>query len=139
MQLYRRQIAAQETDYELVWLLVSLGTFLGLALWFVVRLPTPQCAFHTLTGLPCVTCGATRSAFQFIHGHFANSLLFNPLAFLAFCSVTIFDLYAATVLITRAPRFRLRNLTRAEKLLARGGGIALLAGNWLYLLATRSF
>ena len=139
MQLYRRQIVAQETDYELVWFLVSLGTFLGLALWFAARLPTPQCAFHTLTGLPCVTCGATRSAFQFIHGHFATSLLFNPLAFLAFCSVTIFDLYALAVLITRAPRFRLRNFTRAEKLLARRGGIALLAGNWLYLLTTRPF
>jgi hypothetical protein len=139
MQPYRRQITAQEIDHELVWLLVSLGTVLGLALWFAARLPTPQCAFHTLTGLPCVTCGATRSAFQFLRGHFAASLLFNPLAFLAFCSVTIFDLYAVAVLIMRAPRFRLRNFTHAEKLLARGGAIALVAGNWLYLLTTRPF
>ena len=103
MQLYRHQITAQEIDHELIWLLVSLGTFLGLALWFAARLPTPQCVFHALTGLPCVTCGATRSAFQFLHGHFVASLFFNPLAFLAYCSVTIFDLYAIVVLITRAP------------------------------------
>ena len=134
MQLYRHQITAQEIDHELIWLLVSLGTFLGLALWFAARLPTPQCTFHSLTGLPCVTCGATHSAFQFLHGHFVASLVFNPLAFITFCSVTIFDLYAVAVLITRAPRFRLINFTNAEKLLVRGGGVALLAGNWLYLL-----
>jgi hypothetical protein len=137
MQLYRRQITAHEIDHELIWLLVSLGTLLGFVLWFAARLPMPQCVFHTLTGLPCVTCGATRSAFQFLHGHFVASLVFNPLAFITFCSVTIFDLYAVTVLITRAPRFRLINFTDAEKLLVRGGGVALLAGNWLYLLTTR--
>ena len=117
MQLYRHQITAQEIDHELIWLLVSLGTLLGFALWFAARLPMPQCVFHTLTGLPCVTCGATRSAFQFLHGHFVASLVFNPLAFITFCSVTIFDLYAVAVLITRAPRFRLINFTDAEKLL----------------------
>ena len=137
MQAYRHQIAAQEVDHELIWLLVSLGAFVGLALWFAARLPTPQCVFHNVTGRPCVTCGATRSACQFLHGNLVASLLFNPLAFLAFCSVTIFDLYALAVLIARAPRFRLRNFTRAEKLIARVGAVALLAGNWLYLLTAR--
>ena len=137
MQLYRHQITAQEIDHELIWLLVSLGAFLGLALWFAARLPMPQCVFHALTGLPCVTCGATRSAFQFLHGHFVASLFFNPLAFLAFCSVHVFDLYALVILTTRAPRFRFGNFTRSEKLLVRGGVIILLAANWLYLLTVR--
>ena len=137
MRAYRHQIAAQEIDYELVWLLVSLGAFLGLALWFAVRLPTPQCVFHALTGLPCVTCGATRSAFQFLHGHFSASLFFNPLAFLAFCSVLAYDLYALVMLAARAPRLRFGNFSRSEKLFARGAVIILLAGNWLYLLMVR--
>lgn len=139
MQPCRRQIGPHEIDHELVWLLVSLGTFLGLALWFTARLPTPQCAFHSLTGLPCVSCGATRSAIQFLHGHFAASLLFNPLAFLAYSSVVVFDLYAIVVLITRAPRFRVGNFSPSEKLFARSIVIILLAGNWLYLLAIQPF
>lgn len=139
MPSYRRPLAPQETDHELLWLLVSLGTFSSAALWFAARLPTPQCLFHSLTGLPCPTCGATRAAYQFLHGHFAASFFFNPLAFLTFCAVVIFDLYAVAVLMTRAPRFRLRNLTPAEKLLARGVAITLLAGNWLYLLTTRPY
>ena len=137
MRAYRHQIAAQEIDYELVWLLVSLGAFLGLALWFAARLPTPQCVFHTLTGVPCVTCGATRSAFQFLHGHFYVSLFFNPLAFFAFCSVLAYDLYALVILATDAARVRFDNFSHSEKLLVRGAVIILLAGNWLYLLTVR--
>lgn len=137
MRAYRHQIAVQEIDYELVWLLVSLGAFLGLALWLAARLPTPQCVFHTLTGLPCVTCGATRSAFQFLHGHFSASFFFNPLAFLAFFSVLAYDLYALVMLATRAPRLRLGNFSRSEKFLARCAVIILLASNWLYLLTVR--
>ena len=37
--------AAEEIDHELVWLLVSLGTFFGLTLWFATRLPMPKCVF----------------------------------------------------------------------------------------------
>jgi hypothetical protein len=137
MQTYRRPLAPEETDYELTWLLVSLGTFLNLALWLAARLPTPHCAFHSLTGLPCLTCGATRAAWQFLHGHFAASFLFNPLAFLAYCAVLAFDLYALTVVTTRAPRLRFGNFSRSEKLLARWVVALLLAANWAYLLTAR--
>jgi hypothetical protein len=139
MQSYRRPLAPQEIDHELLWLLVSLGAFLGLAGWFAARLPMPRCAFRSLTGLPCVTCGATRAAIQFFHGHFTASFLFNPLAFLAFCALLAFDLYALIVLTTRAPRLRLGNFSRKEKLLARTATIFLLAGNWIYLLTARPF
>ena len=139
MQGYVRPLAPREIDHELIWLLVSLGAFLGLAAWFAARLPTPQCAFHALTGLPCVTCGATRAAIQFFHGHFAASFLFNPLAFLALCSLLAFDLYALAVLTARAPRLRVGNFSRAEKRWARNAALILLAGNWLYLLTARPF
>ncbi len=139
MQYCRRRLAPQELDHELLWLLVSSGAFLGLAFWLSARLPMPQCAFRSLTGLPCPTCGATRAALQFIHGHFAASFRFNPLAFLAFCALIAFDFYALVVLLTRAPRLRLGNFSRTEKLAARSATVILLAGNWLYLLVVRPF
>jgi len=139
MQRYRRQLAPQEIDHELIWLIVSVGAFLGLAVWFAARLPLPQCAFRSLTGLPCVTCGATRSLIQFFHGHFLASFLFNPLAFLALCSLLSFDLYALAVLTVRAPRLRFGNFSRAEKRLARAAAAVLLIGNWIYLLTVRPF
>jgi Protein of unknown function (DUF2752) len=139
MECCRTRPAPREIDQELLWLLVSLGAFLGLAAWLTARLPTPQCAFHALTGLPCVTCGSTRAAWQFLHGHFAASFHFNPLAFLAYCGIVVFDLYAATVLLARAPRFRLRNFSRAERTVVRVVVVALLAANWVYLLVARPF
>ena len=139
MQYCRRRLVPQELDHELLWLLVSLGAFLGLAFWLSARLPTPQCAFHSLTGLPCPTCGATRAAWQFLHGHFAASLRFNPLAFLAYCGIVVFDLYALVALILRAPRLRLINFTPNERIFLRSLAVALIAANWLYLLAARPF
>jgi hypothetical protein len=139
MQVSRRSLAPQEIDHELVWLLVSLGGAIALAVWLGARLPTPQCVFHSLTGLPCVTCGATRSASYFLHGHFLTSFLFNPLAFLAYCGLVVFDLYALAVLLTGAPRLRLANFSTAQKRVLRRAIIFLLAANWLYLLIARPF
>jgi len=134
MQLHWRKPAPQELDYELLWLTVSLGAGLALAAWLAARLPTPRCTFHSLTGLPCVTCGATRAGIQFFHGHFGTSFLFNPLAFLAYCGLIVFNLYALGVVLTRAPRLRFGDFSPSEKFAARSIAVALLAANWLYLL-----
>ena len=135
----RSSLAPEEIDHELVWLLVSLGGALSLTTWLAARLPTPPCVFHSLTGLPCVTCGATRAATHFLHGDFLTSFLFNPLAFLTFCGLCVFDLYAVTVLATRAPRLRFSNFNPGQKRLFRSVVIFLLAANWLYLLIARPF
>ncbi len=137
MRSYRRPLAPQEIDYELVWLMVSSGTFLSLALWFALRLPTPHCVFHSITGLPCLTCGASRSAYQFLHGHLVASFLFNPLSFLVICALIAFDLYALAIVLMRARRFRPGSFSATQKLLARSLVIAILAANWLYLLIVR--
>ena len=139
MQYCRHRLPPEEIDHELLWLLISVSTFLALSLWLSAGLATPRCAFRAITGLPCLTCGATRSAWQFLHGHFLTSLRFNPLAFLAYCGISIFDLYAIAVLIARTPRLRLSNFTRFEKLVVRILVIALLSGNWLYLVVARPF
>jgi len=139
MQYCRHRLPPEEIDHELLWLVISVSTFLALSLWLSAGLATPRCAFRAITGLPCLTCGATRSAWQFLHGHFLTSLRFNPLAFLAYCGIAIFDLYAIAVLIARTPRLRLSNFTRFEKLVVRILVIALLSGNWLYLVVARPF
>ena len=139
MQLERRSLTREEIDHELLWLLVSLGSAAALAVWLGTRLPTPQCIIHHLTGLPCPTCGATRAAWQFLHGNLSSSLRFNPLAFLSYCAILAFDFYAFFVLLTRSPRFRLVKFKPAEKLILRSASVGILLGNWVYLLAVRPF
>ena len=90
--------------------------------------------FHALTGHPCATCGATRSAVAFFNAQFFSAWKWNPLAFVAYCALSIFDAYAAIVLITRAPRLRLARITVPEKKFIRASAVSLLALNWIYLL-----
>ena len=39
----------------------------------------PVCLFHSLTGLNCPGCGATRAAYQLLHGHLLRALHNNAL------------------------------------------------------------
>jgi hypothetical protein len=135
MRIVRRALAPNEIDHELIWLSVSTVSLGMAAGWLGLGLPWPRCLFHDLTGLPCVTCGMTRSAIAFFHGHFSDALLWNPLIFAFLCGVTVFDLYAFTVIATRTPRLRITFQTEAEKNSARMIVIAALALNWVYLLS----
>ena len=135
MLLTRHHLKPTELDHELIWLVISLGS-LGLTVsWWALGLPWPRCVFHDLTGLPCLTCGMTRSAIQFFHGHFLAALKWNPLVFTALCALSIFDAYAFAVLIFRAPRIRIVQLSAAKRNVARVAIIGLFAINWTYLLA----
>lgn len=134
MQVLRRPLAPGEIDHELIWLSVSVASLGLAATWFAFGLPWPHCLFHDLTGRPCMTCGMTRSAIQFFHGHLLAAFQWNPLVFAALCGLSIFNAYAFIVLATRAPRLRIALWTRAEKKYARVIVITALALNWAYLL-----
>src|SRR2546422_4320719 len=134
MRVVARRLEGGEVDYELVWLSASL-TSLGIAVaWFTLGLPWPVCIFHELTGLPCVTCGMTRCAIQFFHGHFLAASKWNPLVFTALCGLTAFDLYAFATLATRGPRLRICFYTETVKTFVRIAVILALVLNWIYLL-----
>jgi hypothetical protein len=134
VHIVARPLAPDETDYELITLSVSLG-FLSLAIgWFAMHLPWPICAFHALTGHPCATCGATRSAIAFFHAQFLTAWKWNPLAFLAYCALSVFNVYAFAVLVLRRRRLRVTNLTENQRNVTRIAILASIALNWVYLL-----
>ena len=135
MRLQWRRRSASGPDHELIWLAVSVAVLAGSVAWLALSLPWPRCPFFAVTGLPCVTCGATRSAIAFLHGDFLAALRWNPLAFVAFVGLIAFDLYATIVLVGRTARLRVVDWTLAEKKVMRIAAISLLALNWIYLLA----
>src|SRR6478752_5128794 len=138
MQLTRRPLAPNEVDHELIWLTVSLGSLAFAVAWFALRLAWPHCVFLATTGHPCLTCGATRSAIAFFHADFWTAWKWNPLVFLLLCGLSIFDAYAFAVLILRAKRVRIIQITPAEKMMARIVAIIVLLSNWIYLLSRPS-
>jgi Protein of unknown function (DUF2752) len=135
MQFTWRQLAKYETNHEILWLNVSVGSLTVASIWLALGLPWPTCVFHELTGLPCLTCGATRCTIAFLHGDFAMAWTWNPLALLALSGVALFDLYALIVLVFRAPRLRIVAFTRRAKNFARLMAVAALALNWIFLLS----
>jgi Protein of unknown function (DUF2752) len=134
MQVCRRQLQPGELDHELVWLTVSLAGLALAATWFALRLPWPHCMFLAITGHPCLTCGATRSAIALFHLDFWSAWKWNPFVSVFLCGLSIFDVYAFAVLITRAPRFRIV-FAPSEKKFLRFAMILLLLSNWIYLLS----
>ena len=48
----------------------------------------PICLFHSLTGLNCPGCGATRAAYQLLHGHLLRALHDNALFVLMLTALT---------------------------------------------------
>jgi Protein of unknown function (DUF2752) len=134
MRLRVRHLSPGEIDHELIWLSVSLASLGLAAAWLTIGLPWPRCIFHEITSLPCVTCGMTRCGIQFFHAHFLAALKWNPLVFMALCSVTAFDLYAFATLAMRGPRLRICFYNQTAKTFVRGTVIAALVLNWIYLL-----
>lgn len=134
MRVYWRRLRPGELDHELLWLLVSVTAAGVGAAWLALHLPWPRCNFQALFGIPCVTCGSTRSALALLHGDILGAWSWNPLATLAMGAIALFDLYALAVLIRRGPRLRI-SFGRAKWPLLIVLFIA--AGlNWIYLLRT---
>jgi hypothetical protein len=135
MKVASIRTADSRHDPELVWLLV-LGAIgiAGLAA-FLLRVPTPGCLFHDLTGLPCVTCGGTRCLHSLIAGDFGNAFLWNPMIFLMALGCVVFMLYALAVVCFRLPRLRLVEMSSGQTWAIRGAIVALLAANWVYVIS----
>ena len=135
MRLVRRRLSPGEFDHELVWLVVSVTAFALGAVWLRLGLRTMRCPFLTMSGYPCLTCGATRCAIAFAHADFGAALAWNPLATIALSSLVAFDVYALVVLAGRLPRVRVVDWKRREKIFARVLAVSLLLLNWAYLLS----
>ena len=138
MRLVWRRIPPEDFNHELVWLVVSVVALASGAVWLRLGLPWMTCPFRDVTGYPCLTCGATRCAIALSHGNLSLAWSWNPLALVALCGVALFDLYAATVLLTRGPRLRVTDWTRVEKNAVRIAVIVLIVVNWIYLIAHRT-
>jgi len=93
----------------------------------------PACVFKDLTGVPCPTCGATRSVVHLAHGDLTTSLNLNPLVPLCLIVAAIAFFYGLITLVFSIPRVRVI-LSDREKNIARSGMVALVLANWCYLI-----
>jgi hypothetical protein len=103
-----------------------------LAMLLVQLMPSPPrlCIFHTLTGHPCPTCGATRCWLALAQGRWLDALWYNPLWF-------TLTLAAGPLLLVGAYRRQRGKRLLPQSALWRsvlGIGLAVLViANWTYL------
>lgn len=92
----------------------------------------PVCIFHEITGLPCPTCGGTRSLIALSQFDLVSSFMFNPLVPLFAIGLIIFSLlFFAGAATKRSVKV---GLTQRGKKIIRYTVIALIAINWVFLI-----
>lgn len=95
----------------------------------------PRCLLLQFTGVPCPTCGCTRSLAAWTQLDLASAFLFNPLFFavcvgsLAWSTLRLVELRTSRAWISRTP-------LRMGKNTAWAIGAAAVVLNWLYLCLT---
>ena len=136
MTLTWRPLRPLEVDHEQLWLLVGGASLclLGVAL-ATPGIQLPRCAFKTITGLPCPTCGVTRTVIALSRGDVDRALFLNPLAAIACGAALLYLIYAAAVLALRLPRLRPTVSAQSARRL-RVATVAVVALNWVWLIAT---
>lgn len=123
---------AKGREEEIVALVGVGAAALGVA-WLRAGLPTPRCVFHALTGVPCVTCGATRSFRCLLDGDVSGAFAWNPLVVCGAAVLGIFVIYAFLVALFRLPRARIRDVSRRDLRWMRVLAVTILAANWIYV------
>ena len=134
MKIQRRPIIPGSRDPELIWGSILLLAALLATAWLFLGIATPRCLLHAATGIPCPTCGMTRSTWHLLHGEIGRAFLLNPLMTAALLCAALYVCYASVVVIGRLQRPRLEALTKTEANLVRIAVIGLLTANWLYLI-----
>ena len=107
------------------------------ASWFVPVLTiAPSCVFRDLTGVPCPTCGATRSVVHLARGDFFASFGMNPLVSVSFVIAALVFFYSLITLVAGIPRIGI-TISDREKDVLRSLAVVLVLANWCYLIFSR--
>lgn len=93
----------------------------------------PSCVFKTLTGLPCPSCGSTRSVAYLAHGHFLSAFSMNPLVTAGFVAAVLALVYCAATLVFDLRRIRVF-FSEREKAVFRIVAVVIVLLNWFYLV-----
>jgi hypothetical protein len=96
-------------DHELIWGWLLLGALTASLAWVkLAGTPPAYCPMRTVTGLPCLACGSTRSFVALVNGKVAESFRLNPLAFATYVLSAAYAPYALACVYLRWPRVRIR-------------------------------
>jgi hypothetical protein len=121
--------------YGAVYGAVGVAAALGVGLLHLDRLPFVLCRFKAVTGLPCPTCGATRTFGRLFALDLPGAFAMNPLIFVVATAVVVWAL-ADAVLWMRGRALTLRLPSGRGLRVLRAVVIVAVVVNWAWLIAS---
>ena len=128
-----RRVSLEERQLAFLWLAAAASAIALRPLWLAFAPLLRPCVFRSLTGVPCPTCGTTRAAAAFLDGNVIAAFTANPLAAAA---GLIFVAGAPLATLWAIARWPVPVVPTPIPTWVRVGAVALIAINWLYVLAT---
>ena len=136
MTFERRELQPGDVDHELLWTAVG-GLVAGTG-WAALRAHGPlvlaRCVFKAVTGLPCLTCGATRALEAIAAGRLLGALWLNPVVTALAFGWTAYAAYGLGAMIGAWPRAAVR-LDARECTAVRAIAAAAMLTGWAFLVA----
>jgi len=134
MRITLRRKSPDEIEFAIIYGVLAVMALV--AAWYLpLTEMVPACVFRAATGIPCPSCGTTRSLVHLAHGDIAGSLILNPLFFLVMMTV-LFAFCARSVLLPFSRSRFMLIPTRREGTLLRSGMAVLFLANWIYLISS---
>jgi hypothetical protein len=128
-----RPATREERQLAMLWVAAAAAALVLRPLWIALAPHLRSCSFRALTGVPCPTCGTTRSALAMLDLDLVSAFQANPLAALIGAGFIFGGAAALVWLVLRwpmpAPGFEWNRWWTAAV-------IGLAAVNWFYLIAT---
>jgi hypothetical protein len=132
MRLFLKKRAPDQIEFGIIYGGIAL-LMLGAGWMQPVLSLAPACVFKGLTGIPCLTCGSTRSVVFLSHGDILSAFIMNPLMTLSLLSAVLYLIYSLIGAAFDLPRISIL-LTDKEKNGMRAGVVMLLIVQWAYLI-----
>ena len=124
-------LTVAERQLAYIWGGLALALVALKPLWLLLAPFMRPCLFHSLTGIPCPTCGATRCVLALLDGDLPGAVAYNPLVFAA---AAVFVLGGVIAPLWAWRRGTAPRLAGPIPLPVRIGLVALVLANWVWLI-----
>jgi len=130
-QLRFRAATHTERQLAMLWGAAAVSTVVLRPVWIAVGPHLGSCTFRRLTGIPCPTCGTTRTALALLDLDLGAAIVVNPLAALSGVLFIAGGLAASAWVLLRGP-MPILGLRWSRGWTAATIGLVLV--NWIYLI-----
>ena len=132
MRLYLKKRTSNQIEFGIIYGGIAL-LMLGAGWLLPILSFAPDCVFKGLTGIPCPTCGSSRSVMHLAHGDILSALAMNPLTTLCLIAAILYFIASLTSVAFDLPRINII-LAVKEKNVMRAGVVMILLAQWAYLI-----